>query len=76
MLKLVNKIKHTCNILIELCLLNFPLQVIRLMERVEKAFIKHFSNSNRNNGLNLLRPKPNRARHRITFSMGENQDLI
>ncbi|KAI9111631.1 hypothetical protein K1719_017321 [Acacia pycnantha] len=45
-------------------------EVTRLMERVEKTFIKHFSNSNRNYGLNLLRPKPSRARHRITFSTG------
>ncbi|XP_028762023.1 phosphate transporter PHO1 homolog 3-like isoform X3 [Neltuma alba] len=45
-------------------------EVTRLMERVERTFIKHFSNSNRTNGLNLLRPKPTRARHRITFSTG------
>ncbi|XP_054810058.1 phosphate transporter PHO1 homolog 3-like [Prosopis cineraria] len=45
-------------------------EVTRLIERVEKTFIKHFSNSNRNNGLNLLQPKPKRARHGITFSVG------
>ncbi|XP_054793044.1 phosphate transporter PHO1 homolog 3-like isoform X2 [Prosopis cineraria] len=45
-------------------------EVTRLIERVENTFTKHFSNSNRNNGLNLLRPKPTRARHRITFSTG------
>ncbi|XP_028762025.1 phosphate transporter PHO1 homolog 3 [Neltuma alba] len=45
-------------------------EVTRLMEKVEKTFIKHFSNSNRDNGLNLLRPKPTRAKHRITFSTG------
>ncbi|XP_047158069.1 phosphate transporter PHO1 homolog 3-like [Vigna umbellata] len=42
----------------------------RLMERVENVFIKHFSNSNRNKGMRILRPKPKRERHRITFSMG------
>ncbi|XP_028794208.1 phosphate transporter PHO1 homolog 3-like [Neltuma alba] len=45
-------------------------EVTRLMERVEKTFIKHFSNSNRDYGLNLLRPKQSRASHRITFSTG------
>lgn len=45
-------------------------EVTRLMERVEKVFIKHFSNSNRNKGMRVLRPKPKRERHRITFSMG------
>ncbi|KAI9111513.1 hypothetical protein K1719_017203 [Acacia pycnantha] len=45
-------------------------EVARLMERVEKTFIKHFSNSNRNNGLNLLQPKPKKARHETTFSVG------
>ncbi|XP_054793039.1 phosphate transporter PHO1 homolog 3-like isoform X2 [Prosopis cineraria] len=45
-------------------------EVIGLIEKVEKTFIKHFSNSNRNNGLNLLRPTQTRARHRITFSTG------
>ena len=45
------------------------------MERVEKTFIKHFANSNRGKGMNILRPKPKRERHRITFSMGKNQDL-
>nr|QDJ94058.1 PHO1 [Glycine max] len=45
-------------------------EVIRLMERVENVFIKHFSNSNRNKGMGILRPKPKRERHRVTFSMG------
>ncbi|KAL9276202.1 hypothetical protein ACSQ67_026257 [Phaseolus vulgaris] len=45
-------------------------EVTRLMERVENVFIKHFSNSNRNKGMSILRPKPKRERHRITFSMG------
>ncbi|XP_061370886.1 phosphate transporter PHO1 homolog 3-like isoform X2 [Gastrolobium bilobum] len=45
-------------------------EVTRLMERVEKVFIKHFSNSNRNKGMSILRPKTKRERHRVTFSMG------
>ncbi|KAI8022543.1 hypothetical protein LOK49_LG03G00703 [Camellia lanceoleosa] len=37
---------------------------------VEATFIKHFSNSNRSKGMNILRPKVKRERHRITFSLG------
>ncbi|CAL5321976.1 unnamed protein product [Camellia sinensis] len=33
------------------------LQVNKLMDRVEATFIKHFSNSNRSKGMNILRPK-------------------
>ncbi|KAJ7943423.1 Phosphate transporter PHO1-like protein [Quillaja saponaria] len=45
-------------------------EVIKLMERVEATFIKHFSNSNRSKGMRVLRPKAKRERHRITFSTG------
>ncbi|KAJ1405806.1 SPX domain [Sesbania bispinosa] len=45
-------------------------ELTRLMERVENVFIKHFSNSNRNKGMSILRPKAKRERHRTTFSMG------
>ncbi|KAL2226170.1 UNVERIFIED_CONTAM: Phosphate transporter PHO1 [Sesamum indicum] len=45
-------------------------EVSKLMERVEVTFIKHFSNSNRSKGMNILRPKKKRERHRVTFSMG------
>ncbi|XP_042496246.1 phosphate transporter PHO1 homolog 3-like [Macadamia integrifolia] len=45
-------------------------EVTKLMERVEATFIKHFSNSNRHKGINILRPQAKRERHRITFSMG------
>ncbi|ESQ33016.1 hypothetical protein EUTSA_v10003656mg [Eutrema salsugineum] len=45
-------------------------EVIRLMERVEATFIKHFTNANRTKGMNILRPKAKRERHRITFSTG------
>ncbi|KAF5206407.1 Phosphate transporter pho1-like protein [Thalictrum thalictroides] len=44
--------------------------VIKLVERVEATFIKHFSNSNRSNGMNILRLKAKRERHRTTFSFG------
>ncbi|XP_031262411.1 phosphate transporter PHO1 homolog 3-like isoform X1 [Pistacia vera] len=45
-------------------------EVFKLMERVEATFIKHFSNSNRSKGMNILRPKAKRERHRTTFSTG------
>ncbi|XP_038999506.1 phosphate transporter PHO1 homolog 3-like [Hibiscus syriacus] len=45
-------------------------EITRLMERVETAFIKHFSNGNRAKGMNILRPTAKRERHRTTFSTG------
>ncbi|KAE8732042.1 Phosphate transporter PHO1-like protein 5 [Hibiscus syriacus] len=45
-------------------------EVTKLMERVEATFIKHFSNANRTKGMNFLRPKTKRERHRITFFTG------
>ncbi|XP_031262409.1 phosphate transporter PHO1 homolog 3-like isoform X6 [Pistacia vera] len=45
-------------------------EVFKLMERVEATFIKHFSNSNRSKGMNILRPKAKRERHGTTFSTG------
>ncbi|KAF8390163.1 hypothetical protein HHK36_024685 [Tetracentron sinense] len=45
-------------------------EVTKLMERVEATFIKHFSNSNRSKGMNILRPKAKRERHRTTFLSG------
>ncbi|KFK43650.1 hypothetical protein AALP_AA1G154600 [Arabis alpina] len=45
-------------------------EVVRLMERVEATFIKHFANANRTKGMNILRPKAKRERHRITFFTG------
>ncbi|MCL7024022.1 hypothetical protein MKW94_016712 [Papaver nudicaule] len=44
--------------------------VTRLMDRVEATFIKHFSNSNRSSGMNILRSKKRRERHRTTYSSG------
>lgn len=48
-----------------------PPQVTRLMERVEAAFAKHFVNGNRRKGMDTLRPKTRRERHRITFFSGK-----
>ncbi|XP_059592733.1 phosphate transporter PHO1 homolog 3 [Vitis vinifera] len=45
-------------------------KVSKLMERVEATFIKHFCNSNRSKGMNILRPKAKKERHRVTFSLG------
>nr|WGW14471.1 PHO1 A splice variant 2 [Brassica rapa subsp. pekinensis] len=45
-------------------------EVVRLMERVEATFIKHFANANRTKGMNILRPQAKRERHRLTFSTG------
>ncbi|KAL1536971.1 phosphate transporter PHO1 3-like [Salvia divinorum] len=45
-------------------------EVSKLLERVEVTFIKHFSNSTRSKGMNILRPKRKRETHKITFSMG------
>ncbi|XP_074381158.1 phosphate transporter PHO1 homolog 3-like isoform X3 [Apium graveolens] len=45
-------------------------EVVKVMDRVEATFIKHFSNSNRKKGLSILRPKAKRERHRVTFSLG------
>ncbi|XP_041010731.1 phosphate transporter PHO1 homolog 3-like isoform X2 [Juglans microcarpa x Juglans regia] len=50
--------------------LGSSVEVTKFMERTEATFIKHFSNSNRIRGMNILRPKAKRERHRITFSMG------
>ncbi|KAL0813272.1 hypothetical protein Bca101_069715 [Brassica carinata] len=49
--------------------------VVRLTKRVEEDFIKHFAEDNRTKGMNILRPKMTRERHRLTFSTGKNQKL-
>ena len=48
-----------------------PPQLTRLMERVELTFIKHFANGNHRKGMDTLRPKARRERHRISFSLGK-----
>ncbi|CAK8540645.1 unnamed protein product [Lathyrus sativus] len=45
-------------------------EVNRLMDRVERAFIKHFVNGNHRKGMNTLRPTTKRERHRTTFLLG------
>ncbi|KAI9162158.1 hypothetical protein LWI28_024405 [Acer negundo] len=45
-------------------------ELTKLMERVEVAFIKHFSNSNRRKGMNILRPKTKKAAHMVSFFTG------
>ncbi|KAK4838976.1 hypothetical protein QYF36_018058 [Acer negundo] len=42
-------------------------ELTKLMERVEVAFIKHFSNSNRRKGMNILRPKTKKAAYIVSF---------
>ncbi|CAF1925435.1 hypothetical protein Bca4012_070506 [Brassica carinata] len=51
-------------------------EVVRLMEHVEATFIKHFANANRSKGMNILRPKAKRERHRLTFSTGFSAGCI
>lgn len=46
-------------------------QVVKLMERVETAFIKHFANANRRHGMSDLRPRARREMHRVTFFVGK-----
>lgn len=50
---------------------NVPMQVTKLMERVEAAFVKHFANGNHRKGINILRPKSKREKHRTTFLLGK-----
>ncbi|KAK0574129.1 hypothetical protein LWI29_018609 [Acer saccharum] len=45
-------------------------EVNGLLERVEATFINHFSNSNRREGMKLLRPKAKREKHSVTFLSG------
>ncbi|GKB85628.1 SPX and EXS domain-containing protein [Tanacetum coccineum] len=40
-------------------------EVAKLIDRVEAAFIKHFCNGNRSQGMNSLRPKAKREKHRV-----------
>ncbi|KAL8199435.1 hypothetical protein R6Q57_013003 [Mikania cordata] len=45
-------------------------EVNKLLERVESAFIKHFCNGNRHQGMSTLKPNVKRKRHRDTFFVG------
>ncbi|XP_010460272.1 PREDICTED: phosphate transporter PHO1 homolog 7 [Camelina sativa] len=45
-------------------------EINKLMLRVESIFVEHFTGLNRSKGMNLLRPKVKKEKHRITFSTG------
>uniref|UniRef100_A0A7N0ZWT7 Uncharacterized protein n=1 Tax=Kalanchoe fedtschenkoi TaxID=63787 RepID=A0A7N0ZWT7_KALFE len=45
-------------------------EVTKLIVRVEDTFVKHFSNSNRRKGMDVLRPTVKREKHRTTFYLG------
>ncbi|KAM0006886.1 putative SPX domain-containing protein [Helianthus debilis subsp. tardiflorus] len=45
-------------------------EVAKLIERVEAVFIKHFCNGDRQQGMNTLRPKSKREKHRVSFFVG------
>ncbi|KAL8104627.1 hypothetical protein AgCh_028739 [Apium graveolens] len=48
-----------------------PDQVIsKLLDRVETTFIRHFANANRKKGLNTLRPRVKKEKHKVTASLG------
>ncbi|WOH12595.1 hypothetical protein DCAR_0832101 [Daucus carota subsp. sativus] len=44
--------------------------ISKLLDRVEATFIKHFANANRKKGLDTLRPKAKKEKHRVTASLG------
>ncbi|PWA80096.1 SPX domain, EXS [Artemisia annua] len=50
-------------------------EVAKLIERVEAAFIKHFCNGNRSQGMNTLRPRAKREKHRVTFFVAYTAEL-
>ncbi|KAK9054015.1 hypothetical protein SSX86_025090 [Deinandra increscens subsp. villosa] len=45
-------------------------EVAKLIERVESAFVKHFCNGNRHQGMRTLKPNTKRKKHRVTFFVG------
>ena len=66
------KISHCCDLYIQINrdLKKSLFQVVKLMERVEAAFIKHFANANHRQGMRDLRPRAKRDKHRLTFFIG------
>ncbi|KAI3761969.1 hypothetical protein L1987_52392 [Smallanthus sonchifolius] len=48
-------------------------EVTKLIERVESAFVKHFCNGNRHQGMSTLKPNTKKKRHRDTFFVGKLQ---
>ncbi|CAM8956144.1 unnamed protein product [Rhodiola kirilowii] len=51
-------------------------EVTKLIVRVEDTFVKHFSNSNRRKGMDFLRPRVKREKHRTTFYLGLSAGCI
>ncbi|CAN4128176.1 unnamed protein product [Withania somnifera] len=45
-------------------------EVTSLLNKIEATFVKHFSNSEQGNGINLLRPKRKIEKHSIRFLSG------
>ncbi|KAF5725377.1 phosphate transporter PHO1 9-like [Tripterygium wilfordii] len=45
-------------------------EITKLIERVEATFVKHFANGNHRKGMDILRPKAKRERHRTTYFLG------
>ncbi|XP_076926899.1 phosphate transporter PHO1 homolog 9-like [Bidens hawaiensis] len=45
-------------------------EVANLIERVESAFVKHFCNGNRHQGMSTLKPNTKKKRHLVTFFVG------
>lgn len=45
-------------------------EVNKFIEKLEAAFIKHFANGDRSEGMKFLRPGDKKERHRTTFSLG------
>uniref|UniRef100_F6H5V6 Phosphate transporter PHO1-like 9 n=1 Tax=Vitis vinifera TaxID=29760 RepID=F6H5V6_VITVI len=55
---------------LDIFLENLLMLVTKLVERVEATFIKHFANGNHRKGMDILRPKAKRERHRVTYFLG------
>ncbi|CAA0823386.1 Phosphate transporter PHO1 homolog 3 [Striga hermonthica] len=45
-------------------------EVNMLVERLEKAFIKHFTDGDRRKGMNYLRPTTKKEKHSVSFFLG------
>ncbi|KAL4352517.1 hypothetical protein GQ457_06G042140 [Hibiscus cannabinus] len=50
--------------------LGTSVEVTKLLEKVEKTYVKHFANGNHRKGMKTLRPQAKKERHRITFLNG------
>ncbi|KAK1379558.1 Phosphate transporter like [Heracleum sosnowskyi] len=44
--------------------------ISKLLDRVEATYIKHFADGNRKKGLNTLRPRVKKEKHKVTASLG------